>query len=200
MIASNRYFCLCANSMNACSMVNDARDKAQRTWACPEGPHPKPDAEVLDVYLQEPSPRDKPLNFVMFGGIPVVHRELLDLFGSDNIARDLYIGRVYGRRGKLLEDWVTARGRHRLVLRGSPKAGYRVCEWCGRVLYSATGDRYLFPAPPKDVMIFESSLFGFVVTHEIAERIVARKWRRMSVDPLPVLDEPLDGLGLLPAG
>jgi hypothetical protein len=197
---SYQYFALCANTMNACSMTHDARDKARRTWACPEGPHPKPDAAAIDVCLQESTPRDKPLNFVMFGGIPVVHQELLDLVGADNVARDLYIGRVYGGGGKLLKDWVAARGRRRLILRGTPQAGYRTCAGCGRALYSAMGDRYLYPAPPQDAAIFESSLFGFVVTREIAERMTSRKWRRMSVDPLPILNEPLDGLGLLPTG
>jgi len=192
------YFSLRSSTMNACSMTHDARDKARLTWACSDGPHAKPGTEAVDVYLQDPAPRDKPLNFVMFGGITVLHQELLDLLGADNIERDLYIGRVYGRGGKLLNDWVSARGRRHLILRGSREARYRVCAGCGRVLYSAMGKQYLYPAPPTDAAIYESDLLGFVVTHDIAERIAARKWRRISVDPLPVLDEPLDGLGSLP--
>ena len=179
-------------------MTHDARERARRSWACSDGPHPTPAATVVDVWLQDNTPRDKPLNFVMFGGIPVVHRELLKLFGDDNVERDLYIGRVIGARGKELPDWVTARGRDRLIVRGTRNAGSRICDVCGRLFYFAQGANYLYPAPPNGRAIYESSSCGFVVTREIGERIADHKWRRMTVEPIPVIDPPPDGLGILP--
>ncbi len=196
------FFALRANTMNACSPKRESIAIAQQTWVCTEGPHPKPNAQIVDVWLQERTPPDRPLNFLMLGGVPLVHRELLSLLGEDNIERDLYVGRVFGRGDKLLEDWVTARGRRRVILRGVKEASYRLCPDCGRILYSSHDDCYLFPAPPPETAIFESSLFGLVVTREIGERVLAekraRKWRRIAIDPLQILDPPPDGFGVLP--
>jgi hypothetical protein len=143
------------------------------------------------------SPGDKPLNFVNSCGVPVIHRDLLSLIDDEIVKRDLYIGRVLNEQGNEVRDWCTARGRHQIIVRGSKEAGSRTCEECDRTLYCAMGKRSLFPAPPSDAAIFESDFLGFVVTRNIADRITTRKWRRMYVEPLPVPDEPPDGLGVL---
>lgn len=193
-----KFFSVETNTMNPCSMTHEARDAAKLTWACPGGPHPKPGTKAIDVWIQGRRPSDKPLNFVMFGGVPVVHRELLAMFGEDNVARDLYIGRVFSESGKEVPDWVTARGRNRLIIRGTADVSYHRCPDCGCIFYFATGNQYLFPRPPRVATIFESDSFGFVVPRDIAERVAAIKWRRMSIEPLPILDPPPDSLGILP--
>jgi len=138
----------------------------------------------------------------MLGGVPLVHRDLLSLLGDRDIERDLYIGRVFGRGGTLLNDWVTARGRRNLILRGSQEAVYRICRNCSRVFYFSRNNYYLHPAPPNDTAIFESNLCGLVVAREIGERVIAekhaRKWRRLAIEPLFLLDPPPDGFGVLP--
>jgi hypothetical protein len=193
-----KFYGLGSNTMNPCFLTHEARDEAQRTYLCRGNPHPKPDITVVDVWLQDRAPRDMPMNFVYSCGVPLVHKELLELLGDDVVRRDLYIGRVFGKGGKEIEDWVTARGRRRVILRGDREASYRLCSECGRTRYSAQGNRYLFPAPPTDATIFESHLFGLVVPRDIYERVAAKKWRRLAITKLPILDPPPDGLGVLP--
>jgi len=77
-------------------------------------------------------------------------------------------------------------------------ASTRVCTECGGRGYYAAGKRYLYPAPPADATIFESDLFGLVVPPEVYERVSVKRWRMLGIDKLPVLDQPMDGLGLIP--
>jgi hypothetical protein len=187
-----------SKTMSSCSLTHETRDEARRSWMCAECLRPKPYVRSVDVWIQDRRPADKPMNFVTGAGPPIVHRELLEVIGADIVGRDLYIGRVFGKGGKEIRDWVTARGRRRVILRGTTGAGYRLCPMCGRTLYSATGAPYLYPAPPADATVFESDLFGIVVPHEIYERAAAKKWRRLDITKLPILDPPPDGLGVLP--
>jgi hypothetical protein len=69
---------------------------------------------------------------------------------------------------------------------------------CGRHIYHATGRSYLYPAPRADALIHGSNLGGLVVTPEIAERVRAKRWRKVAIEELPVLDPPPDGFGTLP--
>ncbi len=199
MISVHQYFAVLSKSSNSCSLTHECRAAARHSWMCSGCTSVKPSTTSVDVWLQEKSPANKPFNFVFVGGgIRLVHSDLLLQFGEENIARDLYIGRVYGGAGNELTDWSTVRGRKRVLLRGSSDVKHRICPDCGQLLYSALGPSYLYPEPPEDAAIFESNLCGFVVRKEVAERIAAIKSRRMSIEPLPILDPPPDGLGILP--
>jgi len=197
MNQSAAFYGLTSVTMNPCFLQKEARLAAMDTWACPGCGCPKSEVCSIDVALQDRSPRDKPLNFVFGSSVGLIHRELLECIDQDVIRSDLHLGRVFGRQGEELPDWVTFRGRREVIIRGSTNAGFRHCEECGRVLYSATGSRYLSPAPPADATVFERQPGALVVPQEIYERVAARNWRRLRIEKLPILDEPLDGLGML---
>jgi hypothetical protein len=55
----------------------------------------------------------------------------------------------------------------------------------------------LFPAPPSDATIFETHPGGLLVPEDIYQRVALKKWRMVGIEKLPVLEEPLDGLGTL---
>jgi hypothetical protein len=59
------------------------------------------------------------------------------------------------------------------------------------------GTKYLYPRPPEDVRIFHSGWGSIVVREEVFRRLNAKRWPRMDVDELPVVDEPKDSLGIL---
>jgi hypothetical protein len=65
---------------------------------------------------------------------------------------------------------------------------------CGRVSYFALWPRYLYPAPPKGVQLFESHLRGLVFPASLGEKCGIGKMRGVKYERLKVLDEPLDGL------
>jgi hypothetical protein len=183
--------------MSPCSLMREAKAEA-KSWMCGSCLTPQAHVKAVNVWLQERVPPNKPLNFVYSCSVPLIHRDLLQLFGADNISRDLYLGRVFGERENELSDWVTARGRRQIIVRGDRDASFRLCPACGRVLYFGTGKRYLYPAPPAGAQIFESDYNGFIVTAEIYERVKAAQFRKLRVEELAVVDVPLDGLGVLP--
>ncbi len=184
--------------MRPCFETKESHAAALGVTICAGCLYPKPGVTTFDVRLQDRAPRDKPLNFVYGYAVGLMHRELLDLIGMQVVQRDLYIGRVTGARGDQLADWVTFRGRRQVIIRGSKDATYRVCPECDRVVYFASGKQYLYPAPPADAMVFGTQHAGLIVGQEVQDRVAAKKWRRLGVEKLPVLDEPLDGLGVLP--
>lgn len=176
-------------------MDKTAAESAQLAWLCTGCHSPRRGVQAVDVTIQgENQPDDPPLNFVYGFGVPLALRDFLLSFGEDAIERNLWIGRVFLSNGKPSENWVTFRGKHRLIVRGSKNAGHRKCPECGRTLYFAMGSRYLCPAPSSDVAVFESDLRGLIVTEQLLSLIKLNQWRKLVVDKLPVQTTPKDGL------
>ena len=173
------FVCLQSTTMNPCFLAEDAYAEAKRSWLCSGCCSPKPGFGAVDARLQE-APKDKPLNFVMGCGLPVAYGKFLDRLGESLVERDLSLGQVFGPDGTRLEDWVTFRGRRRLIIRGSREVSYRRCTECGRDVYFAMGKRYLYPNPPQDVALFESDLFGLVLPEEIFLRVAIEERRGAS--------------------
>lgn len=184
-------------TMDPFDLANNSYAEARHSWLCTGCCVPKPDVQVVDIFLQSP-PSDKPLNFVNGCGLSVAYKPFLERLPIDVVQRDLYLGRVFGPDGEQLADWVTFRGKKRLIIRGSKHAGVRVCEQCGRDVYFAMGKKYLYPEPQDDVAIFESGGGGgLVLPKDLFFQLDLGKWPKLRIDELPVLDEPMDGLGEL---
>jgi hypothetical protein len=154
------------------------------------------------------------MNFAS-GCLPLARLSFLLRLGEERVRRELYLGKVFGPDGSRWDDWVTFRGRRGLIVRGTKHAGNRVCAECGRNLYFGMHPRYLYPQPPTDVEIFESSLGGLILPEHVAIQVgidgrirhfrdgEVVEWRdaelgvnprRLLVEPLKVLPEPKDGL------
>jgi len=191
---SKTYVSLSSLTMDAGSLTKDSYAQARSTWLCTGCGVPKPDICALDVHLQE-KPIDKPLSFVC--GVPLIYKPFLERFPSNIVQRDLYLGRVFGPGGEQFDDWLTFRGRKRVIVRGSENVSVRKCEQCHRDVYFAMGDEYLYPEPSQEVRIFESDKFGVVVPQELYSQLDVGKWPKLRIDRLPVLDESKDGLGIL---
>ena len=194
MIESETYYHLSAAGMDACTMQKDYYEAARLTWLCTGCAAPKPDVRELDAHIEDDEPPSSPLSFVMGCGLPLARKDFLFAFGREEVARDLYLGKVFSDDGSLLEDWVTFRGRYRLIIRGVENVSYRKCDECGQHAYFAMGERYLCPDPPRDASIFESHLFGLVATPELFERITLDERYMLDIERLQVLQEPKDGL------
>ena len=173
---------------------------SRRTWQCSACGRPKPRIGALDATIQGlRSPSDPPLNFVYGFGIHLVRRDLLVTLGNDIVSRDLWVGRVFRNDGDEIANWATFRGKARLVVRGSKHAGYRKCLRCKSIFYSALGAQYLCPAPPTGRDLFESDLSGLIISEAILPSVIKtlRKWPKLRVQKLPVLDRPKDGLPII---
>jgi hypothetical protein len=190
------FYHLKITGLSACSLEKGAYARAQETWLCAGCNYPKPGAGAVDVTLQNKRPTPSPLTFVMGCGVPVARRDFLSSLGEINVERDLELGRVLGSDGREIEDWATCRGRNFLFVRGASNVSFRCCEVCGRKLYFSTGKKYLFPEPRADFGIFESSLFGLIVSQNIYEGIDVSKWPNLGIERLEVSKSALDGLGI----
>jgi hypothetical protein len=177
-----------------CTLSRNAYSTALKTWLCQGCGRPYPSVQTVDAELGE-GPSDAPLTFVSGCGIIVAHRDLLRLFDSERIARDLFLGTVKDRSGKVDPDWLTVRGRRRLIVRGSEDVSHRRCELCGRTVYFAMGEEYLFPAPPPDASIYEGDLTLVVERNVIKDDAALTWWPRLEVKDLIVFEKPRDGLG-----
>jgi hypothetical protein len=196
MIDKPMFLHLQSTTMDPCSLTNADYAEARNTWLCTGCGVPKPGVHEVDVFLEE-APGDKPLNIVNGCGLPIAYKPFLDEFPSDTVRRDLYLGQVYGPGRRLLTDWVTFRGRRRLIIRGSKNVGHRKCSECGRDVYFATGARYLYPEPPSDAALFESDCFGLILAQDLVPHGELGKWSKLRIDRLPVLQSPKDALGEL---
>jgi hypothetical protein len=184
-------------TMDPCSLEKSAYARAASTWLCTGCCVPKPDVCHVDVSLQEP-PMDEPINIVQGCGLTLVYRPFLEKLPTDAVSRDLYLGRVFASDGMESEEWVTVRSRRRLIVRGSKHAGVRKCDQCGRDVYFAMGEKYLYPEPPNDVAIFESSGGGgLIVANELFTALDLSNWPKLDIETLPVVVEPKDGFGEL---
>ena len=179
-------------TIEPCSMVKTVYAEARQSWLCTGCSYPRPDVREIDVTIQDAVPRGS-MNFVNGCGVPLARKDLLLSLGQEVIARDLYIGRVFGKSGDILPDWITYRGRNRLVVRGTRNVTFRRCADCGRPVYFAMGNRYLCPPPVED-SLYESDLTGLIVPASLIERVPVAQWPGISEDELPVIESPKDGL------
>lgn len=188
------YYHLHSLGMNPCSMPREEYERARASWLCTGCAGPRLGTGIVDVTIQETHPVDAPLTFVSGCGVGLVHQELLVTLGADSVRKDLLLGRVFGPSGSEIEGWSTFRGRRRLAIRGTSNVGLRRCAVCGRQLYFATGKRYLFPAPPSGITIFESHLWGLVIDSDLMRSISVGAWPKLEVEELKIRKEPSDDL------
>ena len=189
---TTKYYHAYSATMEGCELTDEARAVAKSTWLCMGCRSPKPGVTSLDVHLGLP-PGDEILNAVSGYGVPIAHRSLLASLEKE-VGKCLYIGKVYGPRGELLKDWATFRGKRRLLIRGSEHVAYRKCTECGRSVYFATGPRYLYPAPPNDIALFESDLRGLIMSEEAFGKSQLDESQGVDIDELTLPASPLDGL------
>jgi hypothetical protein len=193
MSDSNCYVHFHSSTMDPCSPLKTAYVEATSTWLCAGCVRPKPDVGPVDAHIQERAP-EGPLNFLSGCGVPLARKSFLFAFGDERIKRDLRLGEVFGPDGHRLDDWVTFRGKRRLIVRGSKHASYRVCPNCGRDVYFAMGTRYLYPEPPKNVELFESDLGGLILPESIATELNIGELAGVTCERLKALGQPKDGL------
>lgn len=191
----SEFFHIYSTGMNPCTLEKRAYAEAYNTWLCVGCGAPRPGTGSINVLLQEKEPADSPITFVNGCGVIIVRKDFLFILGSDRIENDLLLGNVVGAGGALLPEWVTARGRKRLVIRGDKNVSYRECDACGRHVYFAMGSRYLYPEPSTEFSIFESDLYGFIVPVRVFNDSITEHWPDLEIERLPALPESKDSLG-----
>ena len=128
----------------------------------------------------------------------LIHEDLIRALGVDRVHAHLSLRPVLNMRGKVVVGWSSFVGRYRTIVRGTAHAGVRACEECGNPLYFAMPPDYLHPRPEAGVDILDAGAGRLVIPKDLFEGIHVEGWKGLACTPLPVLDPPPDGLGLLP--
>jgi hypothetical protein len=181
--------------MESCDITKISYEEARKSWLCMGCCSPKPSIREVDVYL-DALPENIPLNFVNGCGLGIAKKAFLLELGETEAQRDLYLGRVYDPDGNQLDEYVSYHSYPEIIVRGDQHANYHRCIECGRIRYFAMGRQYLYPFPSsKESSIYYKGNGGLVITIDLFQRLNLAQWCKLAVDPLPVLDEPLDGFG-----
>ncbi len=188
------YYHIYSGTKDPCCITDKSYPKAKITWICPGCNYPKQDILAVDIELENERIDNCPLNFVQGCGLPIVNTKFLFSLGKDAIEQNFYLGKVFMANGLLLDDWVTFRGKRKILIRGSKNVSSRQCEQCGRNVYYAAGTRYIYPEPDSDSILFESDLSGLVLPENLFDKIDLSLWEKLIIDKLPVLASPKDGL------
>lgn len=187
---------LSTSTLNPCTLTREWVWGQKPHWMCAECGEVRVGTEGVDLFIQERKPEDTPLNMVSGCGVGLIQAAFLDFLidGAASLVLTLKIGRVFGPQDRPLDDWRSVHGDPRVIVRGAQRAGSRICRTCGRCHYFAEGMRYLCPPPSDSLDVMYSGLGSLVVSERVRNRVLARSWRMLEFERLPVLDEPLDGL------
>lgn len=167
------------------------------SWVCAECHSLLPGHRLQDVRLRHTKLGAEPLMPSFNFGHQVVRRTFLEQLCAGKIDRDFEWATVFTPEGEPFEDWLIARARHQIEVRGEEDVSCDFCPTCGRTRYFASDRSYLYPAPREDIDIFGAGS-SLVVTDRILQRIQSQIWPKLLVMKLPVAEEPLDGLGEIP--
>ncbi len=107
----------------------------------------------------------------------------------------LVLGCVISEDKGPLDEVVTFWCPFRAVIRGQHEAGFRYCPECGALLYFAMGRRYLSPAPEGNPVVCYAGHGRILVRDDSINVSQFPKFYAVGVEPIPILDVPLDGLG-----
>ena len=178
--------------MDPCGLTKSFYDEARESWLCAGCGNPR-EERAIDVQVEAEPPVNIPLNFAQGSTVGIANKDFLFSLGKEHVIGHLHLGGVLGPNGDLLEDWFSFVGRHRLIVRGSEHAQARVCTVCGKNVYFAVGQRYLYPHPPLGVRIFDAGTGSLVITKELMDCVDLQKWKHLKCIGLEVLESPRDG-------
>ncbi len=156
--------------MDVCHTEADERPRVQRELGCPSCRRLFDAKGPLDLRV-DGDPPSIPLDLVP--GIAVLaRRDFAKALGSEALAADSYVGKVYFD-GVESSEFVSIRAKNIVVVRGkNPHSTYRICPVCHRAGAAPVGTKtYLAEEPAAGVRIFESQFPHLVVTEDIYERV-----------------------------
>jgi len=161
---------------------------------CLECSLPTAESLAIDVHVEERNAYKDLMSGVSGKGLIVAKDEFIELF-PDEIGAQIFIGKLFNPDGKNIAGISTINCHKRLVVRGTKNVSYRRCPSCNRLIYFASGRRYLCPSPEDPSGIYVTDLAGLVVNSDlfgsISSGLVAED---INIEELNVLVEPLDGL------
>ncbi len=193
----------CKPHVSGCDEEKTWAEEFRRKYECPKCGRLAPEwrERPLDVRVAR-RPGATVLNYTSLCGIGIIRLDFLALF-EEEFRHQFTVGRVLDREGQEIAGFATFVPRKPLIIRSNDPWGYRVCEGCGRFVYTHWGSREDFVEYITRDSIGSERLYGLggsrlIMTAELRERIVVGDWTNLFIRELPVLDQPLDGIDPFP--
>jgi hypothetical protein len=108
----------------------------------------------------------------------------------------LRFGRLSDCKGRVVKELRTFDGEPRLRIRGGAQSTCHFCPDCGQLLY--------WPWPPEEYHILAADVDGrpiyratsgsLVINDAIRDRFRVRRWPKLTIEEISVVDDPRDGL------
>ena len=125
--------------------------------------------------------------------VRLIHNELIEWL-SPEIFEGVQFGEVEIVGRGLSKRYRSYWPRKRVRLRSDESSLCWRCDVCGQLLYTIESDViYLLRRDLPEWPVFPVN-YGLAVSSEIYDRLRRRKLRKVCIDPLPIFDEPIDGL------
>jgi hypothetical protein len=107
--------------------------------------------------------------------------------------KELILGRLSDGDGTPLRGLHTVRSNATVWMRGDKKSYCFRCRTCKQLMYSPLGGWYILSSEIPDRPIFMSHYGGLIVREGLCKRVKSQKWKKLKIQPLKVLDQPIDG-------
>ena len=135
---------------------------------------------------------DSDLNIV-YGLICFGSRRFLDVVIQKELRHLFSFGRLLNETGLECPGVRTYTCKNVVTVRGGERSTFRVCNECGRILYSAIGKKYVLKSEIKDALVAEDQS-GSLITAVNTGSILQMSWKNVSIRGMPLKDEPVDRL------
>ena len=178
-----------------------------------------PDAVLADPeLLKKKSVYDFIISDMVYNrhfSVYIAKRSFLEQLGWEDVVKNFSIGKLYYphekinceenyfdtnllQPGELCEEWVTFRGRHKIVSRGKciDTTSRRLCAECGSLHYGASSFYYIEGTFDYDKMY---EYCGLIIPERIYERIKNMNWKQNNLykpAKIKIIKKPLDGFPL----
>ena len=136
--------------------------------------------------------QDLPLNFVGQPLLQYAREDLLEAL-SPEIEEAFTLGKLVHAVDGEIANVKTLWGTPRVRIRAGKKSDCCRCDVCGQVIYRQRGQWYALASDLVGSPLFLGSDGGIIVNAELHGRLKGRRWKKVDISKLTVLDKPRDG-------
>lgn len=189
--------------------------RANTDKICPRCQNLRPNYKgPVDIWIPWGKPENIALNFVWAPALGVARRDFLGLFGEE-VQKNLWVGKLFLERkdSSLLEldRFVVFRGKHIVRVRGTKltepgpcvpgmepsesemlRPG-RVCPECSTRSYWSENMHFVVKGALTGARLYVSGRSTLVVDESLVSMTELKKWHKLHIMKLTVLDTPIDG-------
>ena len=145
--------------------------------------------QPLDVYLGEKIKKSfAPITYATGTAVRMIRTDIIEMIGQNLFEEVFYLGHVFEKRGKLVENYVSLVQKKTSYIWGGAESTRNRCEKCGVLLYFALplGSEYLAEDQVQNDFLFPDYFAGIIVNENIYQQINSSGLKKIGITKLPV--------------